>query len=110
MRKLKSVSREEVSQITIEFVTERNVDAAANDVRDRVARVRARLPEAADDSVVSKIEADAQAVMWLAFFSERHGALELSDYADRYVADRLKTLTGVALTWQCRASSRTSSA
>jgi len=96
VRKLKSVSREEVSQITIEFVTERDVDAAANDVRDRVARVRARLPEAADDSVVSKIESDAQAVMWLAFFSERHSALELSDYADRYVADRLKTLSGVA--------------
>ncbi len=96
VRTLKSVSREEVSQITVEFVTERDVDAAANDVRDRVARVRARLPEAADESVVSKIEADAQAIMWLAFFSERHGSLELSDYADRYVADRLKTLTGVA--------------
>ena len=57
VRTLKSVSREEVSQITIEFVTERDVDAAANDVRDRVARVRAKLPEAADESVVSKIEA-----------------------------------------------------
>jgi multidrug efflux pump len=96
VRALKSVSREEVSQVTIEFVTERDVDAAANDVRDRVARVRARLPEEADDSVVSKIEADAQAIMWLAFFSQRHSSLELSDYADRYVADRLKTLPGVA--------------
>ena len=96
VRTLKSVSREEVSQITIEFVTERDVDAAANDVRDRVARVRALLPEAADESVVSKIEADAQAIMWLAFFSSRHTSLELSDYADRYVADRLKTLPGVA--------------
>jgi multidrug efflux pump len=96
VKTIKSVSREEVSQITIEFVTERDVDAAANDVRDRVARVRARLPEEADDSVVSKIEADAQAIMWLAFFSERHSSLELSDYADRYVADRLKTLPGVA--------------
>jgi len=65
VRSLKSVSREEVSQITIEFVTERDVDAAANDVRDRVARVRARLPEEADDSVVSKIEADAQAIIWM---------------------------------------------
>jgi multidrug efflux pump len=46
--------------------------------------------------VVSKIEADAQAIMWLAFNSERHGTLELSDYADRYIADRLKTLPGVA--------------
>jgi multidrug efflux pump len=96
VRTLKSVSREEVSQITIEFITERDVDAAANDVRDRVARVRARLPEAADESIVSKIEADAQAIMWLAFFSDRHDALELSDYVDRYVADRLKTLPGVA--------------
>ena len=96
VRTLKSSSREEVSQITVEFVPERNVDAAANDVRDRVARVRARLPEAADDSVVAKIEADAQAIVWMALSSERHSELEISDYADRYVADRLKTLPGVA--------------
>jgi multidrug efflux pump len=96
VRTIKSVSREEVSQITVEFVLERDVDAAANDVRDRVARVRARLPEAADEAVVSKIEADAQAIIWLSFSSERHSALELSDYADRYLADRLKTLPGVA--------------
>src|SRR5512134_2567862 len=96
VRTVKSVSREEVSQITVEFLPERDVDSAANDVRDRVARVRAVLPEASDDSVVSKIEADAQAIMWLAFNSERHGTLELSDYADRYIADRLKTLPGVA--------------
>jgi multidrug efflux pump len=96
VRSIKSISREEVSQITVEFVPERNVDSAANDVRDRVARVRNRLPEAADESVISKIEADAQAIIWLAFSSEKHGALELSDYADRFVADRLKTLPGVA--------------
>jgi len=96
VRTLKSSSREEVSQITVEFVPERNVDSAANDVRDRVARVRARLPEAADDSVVAKIEADAQAILWMALSSQRHSALEISDYADRYVADRLKTLPGVA--------------
>jgi len=96
VRTVKSVSREEVSQITVEFLPDRNVDAAANDVRDRVARVREVLPEAANESVVSKIEADAQAIMWLAFNSERHGTLELSDYADRYIADRLKTLPGVA--------------
>ena len=96
VRSVKSVSREEVSQITVEFVLERNVDAASNDVRDRVARVRALLPAAADDSVVSKIEADAQAILWMRLSSDRHSALELSDYADRYVADRLKTLPGVA--------------
>ena len=96
VRAIKSVSREEVSTITVEFVLERNVDSAANDVRDRVARVRALLPAAADESVVSKIEADAQAIIWLRLSSERHAALEISDYADRYVADRLKTLPGVA--------------
>jgi multidrug efflux pump len=96
VRTVKSVSREEVSQITVEFLPEREVDSAANDVRDRVARVRALLPEAADDSVVSKIEADAQAIIWLGLSSDKHSSLELSDYADRYIADRLKTLPGVA--------------
>lgn len=96
VRTLKSISREEVSQITVEFVLERNVDAAANDVRDRVARVRAQLPQAADDPVVSKVEADAQAILWARLASDRHDALALSDYADRHVADRFKTLPGVA--------------
>jgi multidrug efflux pump len=96
VRSVKSVSREEVSQITVEFVLERNVDSASNDVRDRVARVRALLPAAADESVVSKIEADAQAILWMRLSSQKHDALELSDFADRTVADRLKTLPGVA--------------
>jgi multidrug efflux pump len=99
IRTIKSVSREEVSQITVEFVPERNVDSAANDVRDRVARVRNLLPTAADESVISKIEADAQAILWLAFSSEKHDALELSFYADRFVADRLKTLPGFGDYW-----------
>ncbi|MBI4194664.1 MAG: efflux RND transporter permease subunit [Betaproteobacteria bacterium] len=96
VRTLKSVSREEVSQITVEFVSERDPDAAANDVRDRVSRVRGRLPDEVDEPIIAKVEADAQAIMWLRLFSDRHNALEISDYADRYVADRLKTLGGVA--------------
>ncbi|MBI2313701.1 MAG: efflux RND transporter permease subunit [Betaproteobacteria bacterium] len=96
IKTIKSVSREEVSQVTVEFTLERDPDAAANDVRDRVARVRGRLPEGADESVVAKIEADAQAIMWLIFSSDRHNALEVTDYADRYVADILKTLPGVS--------------
>ncbi|MBI3936578.1 MAG: efflux RND transporter permease subunit [Betaproteobacteria bacterium] len=96
LRTIKSVSREEVSQITIEFATQRDSDAAANDVRDRVARVRGRLPDEADESVVAKIEADAQAIIWLAFFSDRHNALEITDYVDRYVTDVLKALPGVS--------------
>ena len=96
IKTIKSISREEVSQISVEFVSERNVDSAANDVRDRVARVRARLPEAADESVVAKIEADALPIIWLALSSTRQNALEITDYADRFIADSLKTLPGVA--------------
>jgi multidrug efflux pump len=96
IRTLKSVSREEVSQITVEFVLERDTDAAANDVRDRVARVRGLLPEETDEPVVAKVEADAFPVIWIAFSSDRHTALEITDYASRYVKDRLQTLPGVA--------------
>lgn len=96
IKTLKSVSREQVSEITVEFVIERDVDNAANDVRDRVARVRSQLPQEAEDPVVAKIEADAQAVMWLAFFSDRHSSLEITDYADRFVVPRLQVLEGVA--------------
>ena len=96
VRTIKSVSREEVSQITVEFVQSRDPEAAANDARDRVARVRGALPDEAQDPVVAKIEADAQAIIWLAFSSDRQSPLEITDYADRVVADQLKTLPGVA--------------
>jgi multidrug efflux pump len=96
IRTIKSVSREEVSQITVEFIQSRDPEAAANDTRDRVARVRGQLPDEADDPVVAKIEADAQAIIWLAFSSDRQSPLEITDYADRIVADQLKTLPGVA--------------
>ena len=96
VRTLKSVSREETSQITVEFLSDRDPDAAANDVRDRVSRVRGRLPDEVDEPIIAKVEADAQAIMWLRLNSTQHNALEISDYADRYIADRLKTLPGVA--------------
>ncbi len=96
IRTLKSSSREEVSQITIEFLLTRDPDDAASDVRDRVARVRGRLPTEAEEPVVAKIEADAQAIIWIAFSSDRHTPLEITDYADRYVKDRLQSLSGVA--------------
>ena len=96
VRSIKSISREEVSQITVEFVLERATDAAANDVRDRVSRVRGQLPDEVDEPIIAKVEADAQAILWLRLFSDRHAALEISDYADRYVVDRLKTSSGVA--------------
>jgi len=96
IKTIKSQSREEVSQITITFVASREIDGAANDVRDRVARIRKNLPAASDNSVVSKIEADAQPILWIALSSDRHTPMEMSDYADRYLTDPLKALPGVA--------------
>jgi multidrug efflux pump len=96
IKTIKSKSREEVSEITVTFETSRDVEAAANDVRDRVARVKAQLPRTAMDPVVSKIEADAWPIMWLALSSDRHSPMELTDYADRYLTDPIKALPGVA--------------
>lgn len=90
-----SSSREQGSVITIEFELNRNVDEAANDVRDRVSRVRGSLPREIDDPVVSKVDANAQAIVWLALFSEHHSGLELTDVADRVLKDRIQRLPGV---------------
>ncbi|MGQ0658327.1 MAG: efflux RND transporter permease subunit [Chromatiales bacterium] len=93
---MKSASREEVSRITIEFELSRHPDGATADVRDRVSRVRGQLPDDVEEPVISKVEADAQAIIWLAFFSDRHDQLEITDFADRQVKDKLQTLPGVA--------------
>ncbi|QIB34959.1 efflux RND transporter permease subunit [Ancylobacter pratisalsi] len=93
---LESTSRSESSRITVRFRSEINPDVAASDVRDRVSRVRQRLPDEIDEPVISKVEADAQPVMFIVFSSDRMNALELTDYIDRYVIDRFKNLTGIA--------------
>src|SRR5262245_35937421 len=93
---MSSISRQEKSQITIRFRLDREPDAAANDVRDRVSRVRALLPDEIDEPVIAKVEADAQPILYLAFSSDRHSALEVTDFADRFVKDRLQNLPGVA--------------
>jgi len=79
-----SISRSEKSQITVRFRLERDPDAAASDVRDRVGRVRAQLPDEIDEPVIAKVEADAQPIIYLAFSSDRHTALEVTDYANTY--------------------------
>ncbi len=93
---LESSSRSEQSRITVRFKLGIDPDVAASDVRDRVARVRGRLPDEITEPVISKVEADAQPVMFLAFSSENMDALELTDVVNRSVVDRLKTLMGVA--------------
>jgi multidrug efflux pump len=91
-----SVSRAESSQITINFKLDRDADAAANDVRDRAARVRGLLPDEIEEPIVSKEEADAQPIIYLAFSSDRHDQLAVTDVADRLVKDRVQTINGVA--------------
>ncbi|MBX3685275.1 MAG: efflux RND transporter permease subunit [Rhodocyclaceae bacterium] len=93
---LSSISRQEDSQISIKFRLERDPDAAAADVRDRVSRVRQRLPGDIDEPVIAKVEADASPIIYLAFSSDRHSPLEVTDVATRIVKPRLQTLPGAA--------------
>ncbi len=93
---LSSISRQEDSQITIKFRLERDPDGAAADVRDRVSRVRNRLPQDVEEPVIAKVEADANPIIYLAFSSDRHSALEITDVASRIVKPRLQTLPGAA--------------
>ncbi|HEX7012628.1 MAG TPA: efflux RND transporter permease subunit [Steroidobacteraceae bacterium] len=93
---LRSSSFDERSRITIEFSLDRDIESAANDVRDRVSRVVDDLPEEADPPEVSKVDSTSDAVMWLNLSSERRSPLELTDYADRYLVDRFSVVKGVA--------------
>ncbi|HWP18734.1 MAG TPA: efflux RND transporter permease subunit [Burkholderiaceae bacterium] len=91
-----SISRQEQSQITVRFKLEKNPDDAAADVRDRVSRVRGRLPDSVDEPVISKVEADASPTIWLAFTTDALSPLQVSDLANRIVKPRLQTVPGVA--------------
>ena len=93
---LESTSRSESSRITVRFRLSVNPDVAASDVRDRVSRVRGRLPDEVEEPVIAKVEADAQPVMFVAITSDRLSPLEITDFVDRYIADRFKNLDGVA--------------
>jgi multidrug efflux pump len=91
-----SISRQEQSQITVRFVLSRDADSAAADVRDKVSRVRQRLPQGIDEPVIAKVEADATPVIWLALSSDTHSALQLTDMANRLVKPLLQTAPGAA--------------
>ncbi|MBN8517357.1 MAG: efflux RND transporter permease subunit [Candidatus Accumulibacter sp.] len=91
-----SISRQENSQISVRFKLERHPDSAASDVRDRVSRVRNKLPADIDEPVIAKVEADANPIIWIAFSSDQHSALEVTDFANRIVKPRLQTLPGAA--------------
>src|SRR5256886_1575236 len=95
LRTVSSSSPEENSQITLEFNLDRPVDIASQDVRDKVSRVRGRLPEDVLEPVIAKEQADAQPFFWLALSSANYDLMQLSDVADRLVKARLQSLAGV---------------
>jgi multidrug efflux pump len=91
-----SISRAEQAQITVRFRLEKDPDAAAAEVRDRTARVRNKLPQAIDEPVIAKVEADAFPVIWLAFSSDTHSPLQINELVNRIAKPRLQTVTGAA--------------
>ncbi len=95
LRTLTSTSGEQSSSITLEFNLGRSVESAAQDVRDKVSRVRGRLPREVLEPVIAKQDADAQAFYWLALSGENYSLLDLSDIGDRVVKQRLQTIPGV---------------
>jgi multidrug efflux pump len=94
--KIESESEDERSQVRIEFDVSRDIDSAANDVRDRVSRVMRALPEESDPPEIIKADASAEPVMFVGFSSTSMSLLEITDYAERNLVDRLSTAPGVA--------------
>jgi multidrug efflux pump len=91
-----SISRADQAQISVRFRLEKDADSAAAEVRDRTSRVRNRLPQAIEEPVIAKVEADAFPVIQLAFSSESLTPLQINDLVNRIVKPRLQTVTGVA--------------
>jgi multidrug efflux pump len=96
VKNIRSQSRDGQASLTLEFYLNRNLDEAANDVRDRVSRVSRRLPEDANQVSVQKADADTQPVMWLTLASDSMNLMDLTDYMERYLLDRFATIPGVS--------------
>jgi len=90
-----SSSREQGSVITVEFQLNRNVDEAANDVRDRVSRIRGQLPPTVDDPIVAKQDVNAQPIIWLSLNGQRFNTLELTEVANNILSEKIQRLDGV---------------
>ncbi|MDY0030258.1 MAG: efflux RND transporter permease subunit [Pseudobdellovibrionaceae bacterium] len=96
VKSIDSKSSDGFSSISVEFKLEKDIEEAANDVRDRVQRVQNELPDEVDAPQISKVDANTQALFWIAFRSKVRDGLELTDYANRYVKDRLSVVDGVS--------------
>lgn len=97
IRNITSSSNQGSSNITIEFNLDKNLEEAANDVRDKVSQAVRSLPQDIDaPPVVSKADADSEPIITMTVQSDNKNVLELSDYADNVIAQRLQTIPGVS--------------
>ena len=96
IKTLRSESRESVSSISVEFDLSRDIDTSAQDVRDRVSRVRGALPRDIREPIVSKQDSDAQPILWIALNSERYSPLEMTTLAEKQIKPRFQGVTGVS--------------
>jgi len=96
IKSISSSSRDGRSDVTIEFEVDRDIDAAANDVRDRVSAILDDLPPEADPPEIQKVDSNQDVIMWLNLTSDRLSVPELTDYANRYLIDRFSVIDGVA--------------
>lgn len=96
IKNIRSSSRDEVSRINIEFELWRDIDQAANDVRDRVSRIVGVLPDDVEPPVVAKQDSDARPVMYISLSSDEFDMMALDDYARRYIVDRFSVIPGVS--------------
>ena len=96
IRVLSSVSSDERSTIRVEFEVGANLEAAANDVRDRVSRTIRQLPLDADPPTVEKADADSEPILFVSVSSSKRNILEVNDFADRVLKERIQTIPGVS--------------
>ncbi|GHB29502.1 efflux RND transporter permease subunit [Salinicola rhizosphaerae] len=93
---IESSSADGESEIDVEFSLDRDIDAAANDIRDRVSSVADNLPDQADPPEIEKSDSSDDVIVWLSLSGEGYTIPELTDYANRYLVDRFSTQSGVA--------------
>ncbi|MEM0950551.1 MAG: efflux RND transporter permease subunit [Cyanobacteria bacterium P01_H01_bin.74] len=96
VRSMTSVSNEGNSNVVLEFELERDVNVAAQDVRDRVNRARNNLPNDVEEPIITKQDSDASAIIWMGLAGENYTPLQITDYADRYIKNELQTVDGVS--------------
>lgn len=96
IKNISSVSTDGKSEITVEFNLGRDLDAAANDIREAISPVLATMPEEVEPPNVGKTELSAEVLMYLNLASDSRSTLELTDYAERYLVDRFSRLPGIA--------------